>query len=393
MKKQESMDTNYNKQDFQELIEKYLDGKISLEEVKLLVNYYHSFKLENDWVDELGAEEPIKHRMLINILEAIQDEEPQESKIISLLKSNIFKYGAAAAILLFVFFNAVYNSNSLQVQKPAQISVENNTIQIGSNKATLTTEDGTEIILEKGKSYSSKNLSSNGEKLLYNENEKYAKAIVYNYLTIPRGGEFFVKLADGTQVWLNSESKLKFPVSFIEGETRKVELVYGEAYFEVTPSEAHRGAKFQVITGIQEIEVIGTQFNVQAYKDDKIIKTSLVEGKVNVKNNSIEKNLKPGQASYLSVDSGKITVSDVDIENTIAWKKGYFMFNNESLESMTNILSRWYNVVFIFENEKKKHIRFTGVLKRSDNIQKLLNKLEKTNEAFFQIQNNQITIK
>lgn len=388
------MDTNYNKQDFQELIEKYLDGKISLEEVKLLVNYYHSFKQDNDWVEELGPEEPIKNRMLINILEAIQDERPEESKVIRLFKSTIFKYGVAAAVLLFVFFNAVYDRDSLQVQKTIKASVVNNTIKIGSDKATLTTEDGTTIVLEKGKSYSAQNLSSNGEQLVYNNTAESKKAIPYNYLTIPRGGEFFLKLADGTQVWLNSESKLKYPVSFVDGETRKVELVYGEAYFEVSPSTEHRGAKFQVLTGIQEIEVIGTQFNVKAYKDEDVIYTTLAEGKVAVAIGDQREILKPSQQLTLNKLNKNRVVAEVDVYSETAWKKGLFAFKSKNLKEIMQVLSRWYDVDVVFEDKSLENIEFKGVLNKNQNIEEILILIKKTKFIHaYEIKKDRIIIK
>ncbi|SHM07268.1 FecR family protein [Flavobacterium saccharophilum] len=378
MNKQKSMDTNYNKQDFQELIEKYLDGKISLEEVKLLVNYYHSFKQDNDWVDELGPEDPIKHRMLINILEAIQDEEPQQSKVIRLFRSNVFKFSVAASILLFVFFNAVYNDDNLQKIKNPQTIVVNNDIKIGTDKATLTTEDGTTIVLEKGKSYTAKNLVSNGEELIYNKENKAKSEVVYNYLSIPRGGEFFLKLADGTQVWLNSESKLKYPVSFVEGETRKVELVYGEAYFTVSPSTAHKGAKFQVLTGLQEVEVIGTQFNIKAYKDEDLIYTTLVEGKVAVDIADKKEMLKPNQQLILNKSNKNRVIAEVDVYSETAWKKGLFAFQSKTLKEIMQVLSRWYDVDVVFQDKRLENIEFKGVLNKNQNIEEILTLIKKT---------------
>nr|WP_315242282.1 FecR domain-containing protein [uncultured Flavobacterium sp.] len=394
MTKEKSMDTNYNKQDFQELIEKYLDGKISLEEVKLLVNYYHSFKLDNEWVEELGPEDPIKHRMLINILEAIQDEEPQESGIIRLFKSNIFKYGVAAAILLFVFFNAVYNEDNLQKIKTPETSIVNNNIKIGSDKATLTTEDGTTIVLEKGKSYTANNLVSNGKELVYAKATTSKAAVAYNYLTIPRGGEFFVKLADGTQVWLNSESKLKYPVSFVEGETRKVELVYGEAYFSVSPSTAHKGAKFQVLTGLQEVEVIGTQFNIKAYRDEDIIYTTLVEGKVAVEIADQKEMLKPNQQLTLNKLNKNRVIADVDVYSETAWKKGLFAFQSKSLKEIMQVLSRWYDVDVEFEDKSLENIEFKGVLNKNQNIEEILTLIKKTKFIkAYEIKKDRIIIK
>ena len=145
----------------------------------------------------------------------------------------------------------------------------------------MTLADGSKIALEKGTPVQTQNANSNGEELIY-ESSKNTSRLVYNYLTIPRGGQFVIKLSDGTKVWLNSASQLKFPVAFIEGESREVELVYGEAYFEVSPSTAHKGAHFQVYNKKQKVEVVGTEFNIKAYKDESNIYTTLVNGKVNV---------------------------------------------------------------------------------------------------------------
>ena len=155
-------------------------------------------------------------------------------------------------------------------------------ITTGSDKAVLTLEDGSNIELEKGKAFKTNVVNSNGEKLVYNKTNQ--TKITYNYLTIPRGGQYFVKLSDGTEVWLNSESQLKFPVAFIKGQTREVTLVYGEAYFAVSPSTNHNGATFKVMNQGQEVEVLGTEFNIKAYKDEINIYTTLVEGKVTVSN-------------------------------------------------------------------------------------------------------------
>lgn len=329
-------------------------------------------------------------KALINVLNKIDEEQKPVKK----LTPYWIKYAAASIIILLM--TSIYFSNEHGLFSSPEPTIKVLApIVAGSNKAILTLENGVEVPLEKGKNFTNKNLSSNGSDLVYDSSNTLPsdKKGHYNYLTIPRGGQFFLKLSDGTKVWLNSESKIKYPVTFLKNKIREVELVYGEAYFEVSPSTLHNGAKFKVNSSQQSIMVLGTQFNVKAYKNDNVISTSLVEGKVNVKNSSSEKNLKPGEASYLNLDSGDITVKKADIENAIAWKNGYFIFNNEPLEDMTTILSRWYNVVFIFENQKKKDIRFTGVLNRSDDIQSLLKKIQKTDEAVFDIQNNRIIIK
>src|SRR5690606_40703343 len=123
--------------------------------------------------------------------------------------------------------------------------------------------------LEKGDSIQTHNAISNGEEIIYNNNT--SRQLVYNYLTIPRGGQFQLTLSDGTRVWLNSETQIKYPVSFTDGESRQVELVYGEAYFEVSHSTEHKGSDFIVYNQNQEVQVLGTEFNIKAYKDDSNI--------------------------------------------------------------------------------------------------------------------------
>ena len=245
-------------------------------------------------------------------------------------------------------------------------------VEPGKGKAILTLEDGSTIVLGKGKSYTSSNLISNGEKLVYNSVVNSNSKNVFNYLTIPRGGQYFVKLSDGTKVWLNSGSKLKYPVSFLEGETREVELVYGEAYFDVSPSTDHKGSKFKVLNQSQEVEVFGTEFNIKAYRDDNNIYTTLVEGKVRVNFEGKKQYLKANQRSILEINNQTITVADVDVYNEISWKEGVFSFEDLTLREITKVLSRWYDVDFVFLNKSIENKKFVGVLDKNQNLEDIL---------------------
>lgn len=287
----------------------------------------------------------------------------------------------------FINFNVTNNKS-----KNTIVSDE---INIGSSKAILTLNNGEKISLEKDKKYSSENVKSNGEQLLYNQNNKSKQKISYNYLTIPRGGDFFVQLADGTKVWLNSDSKLRYPDRFNIGEPRVVELLYGEAYFEVSPSTKHNGDAFNVISKNQEINVLGTHFNIKAYPEDNQILTTLIEGSVNVKSGKFTRILKPNQQSLIAENSKLIKVIDVDVSQEIAWVKGMFSFNEESLEDMMKVLSRWYDVEVVFESTKCKKYLFTGVLEKTSSIKGFLKLIEATseNEVIFEINNKKVTIK
>ncbi|MBD0824943.1 FecR family protein [Aestuariibaculum marinum] len=367
--------TEMNNKFFRRLIERYLEGETTADELKLLVNYYESFQKENEWVEALGPEHVIKERMLVNILEAIKDdEEIKQPKVISIFRSAYVKYAVAASILAFVaIYTFINNGTGSIVQEDA---IVNTSIEVGTNKAVLTREDGSNITLEKGEQLAFDNLESNGEELVYTNKEPASKAIAYNYLTIPRGGQFFVKLSDGTQVWLNSESKLKYPVAFVDGEKRMVELLYGEAYFDVSPSTAHKGSKFMVTNNNHEIEVLGTEFNVKAYSNESNITTTLVEGKVNVKYQDEDHILLPNQQSVLDRSNNIITFNEVDVFHEISWKEGIFSFNNKTLKDIMMVLSRWYDFNVEFKNKAVENELFVGTLGKDEKIENILKNLK-----------------
>ena len=371
MKKEE-----VDKQDFQALIEKYLDGKTTLEELKLLVNYYESYQHEHAWVEALGNEDAVRNRMLINILEELENSE-KTVKVIPIYKKPLFKYAVAASLIAFVSLTFFFkNEDTNEAEIKVVDTIIKPVIEIGTDKATLTLGDGSQIALEKGTSFQRQNTTSNGEEIVYESGKSKSDIIEYNYLTIPRGGQFSIKLSDGTQVWLNSESKLKYPVKFVEGKLRKVELVYGEAYFAVSPSSAHKGAKFMVFNDSQEIEVIGTEFNVKAYKDESNVYTTLVEGKVAISIDDRKQHLVPGQQLYLDKTSKTLLIKSVDVYNETAWKDGVFSFENKTLKEMMEVLSRWYDVEVIIENKSIENEEFVGVLRKNQNLKEILTNIK-----------------
>jgi transmembrane sensor len=291
-------------------------------------------------------------------------------------KRNLFlkriSIAASIIILLGVSFTQFIGDNKIQEDEFIPTN-----IQVGSSKATLTLEDGSQITLEKGKSFKTQNAKSNGNEIVYVEDRNRKKEITYNYLTIPRGGEFFIKLADGTQVWLNSESQLKYPTTFIEGKTRQVELVYGEAYFDVSPSTEHKGSKFKVINKSQEVNVLGTEFNIKAYRDEANIYTTLVEGKVAVSIDNNRQNLIPNEQLNYSLKSKTFSVEKVDVYNEISWKEGVFSFEEKPLKEIMKVLSRWYDMEVVFENKSLENIKFFGVLDKKQKIVEIMETIKK----------------
>ena len=285
-----------------------------------------------------------------------------------------WKYAVASSILLIVALT-VFLNNENDLSQFIESIIANNRIETGTDKAILTLESGEEVTLIKGTSFQTQNAASNGEAIIYNKTA--SKDITYNTLTIPRGGQFQVTLSDGTEVWLNSESQIKYPVAFKDGNTRRVELVYGEAYFDVSPSTVHQGSKFKVFNNAQEVEVIGTEFNIKAYKDEANIYTTLVEGKVAVTYENKNQNLLPNQQSNLNLNTNDFIIAEIDVYNEISWKDGVFSFERKPLKEIMKVLSRWYDMEVIFNDKSLEGVRFFGVLGKDQNIKEILETIKK----------------
>lgn len=285
------------------------------------------------------------------------------------------RYAAAAILIIalastFLLRDTIFNG---KIESTTPIIV-NNQIEPGIDKATLTLETGETVALEKGTQFKTQNATSNGEEIIYDNSTSHE--LVYNYLTIPRGGQFQMTLSDGTRVWLNSETQLKYPVSFTDGESRQVELVYGEAYFDVSPSNEHKGSDFKVYHSQQEIQVLGTQFNIKAYKDETNIYTTLVEGKVVVNYQGKTQSLSPGLQSDLNSLTNMLSVSAVNVYNEVSWKEGIFSFHRKSLKDIMTVLSRWYDMDVTFVDLDLGNVGFNGVLTKDQKIEDILDNIK-----------------
>ncbi|MCK0131666.1 FecR domain-containing protein [Flavobacteriaceae bacterium F08102] len=278
---------------------------------------------------------------------------------------------AAATIALLISLPFVLKKTGTSTVKTP---IQELQIIPGSDKAILTLGDGQHIPLEKGKKFENSVINSDGENLVYTPQTKPTEKLSpqFNFLTIPRGGEFHITLADGTNVWLNSASKLKYPVHFDEGLPREVELLYGEAYFDVSPSTEHKGSKFLVRSGKQKIEVIGTEFNIKAYQDETQIYSTLIEGEISLITRSQTKTLNPGQQAIVTNTGELIKLQNVDTFNVVSWRKGVFSFEREPLSKIMKVLSRWYDFETTFKTESLKNIEFTGILDKTQQIEDIL---------------------
>lgn len=207
----------------------------------------------------------------------------------------------------------------------------------------------------------------------------------WNTIVVPRGGEYELVLADGTRVWLNSESRLTYPVRFT-GELREVKME-GEICFDVARKEEQ---PFVVRTADLAVKVLGTLFNMEAYPEDSRVTTTLVRGKVEVAVGDKTQVLQPDQ--QLSVEAGRFTLKQVVAEDYIGWTNGLFHFTEASLEEIMTKLARWYDVEFFFAKPDLKEAHFSLDIQRYENIATILSKLEKTGRARFRVSGKTVVI-
>ncbi|MFA5816443.1 MAG: FecR domain-containing protein [Bacteroidales bacterium] len=257
-----------------------------------------------------------------------------------------------------------------------------NDIEPGGNKAVLTLGDGSIIVLDSARNgllatQSSTNVVKLEDgRLAYSSSSNKPAEVVYNTITTPRGGEYQIMLPDSSKVWLNSQSSIRFPVSFTGGE-RHVEIT-GEAYFEVVK---YNKMSFTVSVNEMTIKVLGTRFNIRAYRDENVTETTLVEGSVQVARGEARAILNPGQQASLDSTGQISVVNNVDINQVLAWKNGLFLFNSADIVTIMNQISRWYNVDIDYEGDLPNEL-FSGIVSRNSNISKVLIILEQAGIKF-----------
>lgn len=230
-------------------------------------------------------------------------------------------------------------------------------------------------------------LETTGGKVEYRQEKTQPATLIFNTLEIPRKGEFQLVLADGTKVWLNSESCIRYPVAFA-GKERRVYL-QGEAYFEVSKNKE---IPFIVDMGKAAIQVLGTSFNARAYRDEPRVYATLAEGKIQLEAGQGSLILQPEEQGVVELASGELTRKKVDIHLYTGWKEGRFIFQEQTLEEMMNTLSRWYDIQVFYENPAVRKVTFSGNLKRYDSFDKIIGMLEMTGMAHFKVNGNTIII-
>ena len=232
-------------------------------------------------------------------------------------------------------------------------------------------------------------VASSGQGIVYEGNGKGEVKEEYNKLVTPTGGEYFLTLSDGTRVFLNAASELKYPVEFVGGK-RVVDLD-GEAYFEVRKDSLR---PFIVRVNGAEVTVLGTSFNVNTYGDDGLIYTTLVNGSVRIlsEKNGQEEVLTPGMQGVMNIQTGQLTVREVDVESYVTWREGRFVFRTMTLDLIMRQLQRWYDFEVFYQNPELKEYEFRGVIKRDMDLDKVLSVIKATTNVDFEVKGKVITI-
>ena len=307
-----------------------------------------------------------------------------------------WQWGMAAAVAVAVIVGCFYLFPKDNRQDTMPLAITEQPIKAGSARAVLKLEDGRVVdldtLMQGAKVGNLEAVKVDERRLSYmakgKTDGKKKKELVYNEVQVPRGGEFDLVLADGTIVWLNAASKLRYPVEFT-GKERRV-FLEGEAYFAVTKNA---DAPFRVEVSRQTVEVLGTEFNVSGYVEEEVVYTTLVTGKVRVASDSGEDiALMPGEQSVLDCRDGHLDKQKVDVEKVVAWKKGMFILEEQTLEVIMQKFARWYDMEVFYRDAELKKIVFKGVVPRYAELREVLNILEKTNEVKFDIQGRRVIV-
>lgn len=380
-----------NKEELKSLLEKFDAGHCTAEEVGMLESWYLQWRTDEE-IDlaDAEAEQRIDH------IWSRLDEDPEVQKT----PLRLWPRFAAAAVILIALSSALFFYLHRGGSTPAMIAKQD--VPAGGNKAYLTLADGKRIVLndaangqlakETGVAIS----KSAGGQLIYTLSDQGTAQTTqprYNKIETPKGGQYQVVLPDGTKVWLNSASSLRFPAMFTNLKKREVELD-GEAYFEVAHNKKQ---PFIVKTARQELSVLGTHFNLSSYAEEEVTKTTLLQGAVLIHRlgaivNPVEGKdfavLKPGQQATLRQH---IQTGPADIEMATAWKDGNFLFNELDLKSILQQLSRWYDVEVDYSHVPENRF-FTVFISRSVNLSKVLEMLEIAGGIQFEIDHKTIKV-
>ncbi|WGQ08925.1 FecR domain-containing protein [Pedobacter gandavensis] len=365
------------------LVERYLKKQLTDQELELFAGLLSTGKLDNQLLRAWNADAEITEADELDFNRSQQRRFLWPKAIAA----------AAAVVLMVLSVGGYFYFQNKSVETENRLAVNTHDVDPGGNKATLTLADGSTISLtdanngELAKQSGVKISKSKNGELVYSVIASDASSLAFNTISTPKGGIYQVNLPDGTKVWLNAASSIKFPTTFAQLSQRKVELE-GEAYFEVAKNKK---VPFVVSTGGQQVQVLGTHFNISSYSDEGELKTTLLEGSVKVMAaNTIV--LKPGQQSNLKRNgSGDLKVSTANIAQVMAWKNGFFHFEKENLHEVMRQLSRWYDIEVIYEVDRHDD-EFMGDIPRGIKLSEAL-KILSFEGTQFRIEGRKLIVK
>jgi transmembrane sensor len=359
---------------FTQLLNKYAEGTATAQENQLVEAYLTELEKGPVTPRTPKQEAALQARLLKRIQNTTHHK---KAPVISI---RTWKIAAAAVILFAILGGYLYTTRQQPAEKP-DIAITTD-LKPGSDKAILTLADGRQIVLTDAANGA---IASQGNvkvikldgQVSYQPSSNGQQPVLYNTITTPRAGQYQLILSDGTKVWLDAESSIRFPNAFTDAE-RKVELT-GQGYFEV----AHNPKKpFHVAAADMDVQVLGTHFNIMAYQNEEAIKTTLLEGRVKVqKGAGPSAILKPGAQARLNREGQLTTIADADLEQAMAWKNGIFQLQGTSIRELFRQIERWYDVDVIYQgtipNEK-----LDGKIPRNVNASTVLAALQYTGIRF-----------
>lgn len=400
-----------NKQEFLQLLDKYLNHTATDDEIRMLMNYYQSFQDANDWnEEELGSSTGLEIKMLDRLKASMNENEP--AAVYPLRRR---RWTVAAAVVIGLLSAATWLiSDFANRDKPvANVDFTDQMSVPAGNKVTLTLDNGRIIVLDSVGNgvvaHAGNMLIRKKDSVLTYEssaanNDADASPVAYHTITVAKGSQYQLVLPDKSRVWLNTASSLRFPSEFHESE-RKVE-VSGEAYFEVA-KDKNKPFRVDILaehkTGGRRatVEVLGTQFNINAYDDEETMKTTLLEGSVKIIPDADEKDaaagsqiLSPGQQALLvsrDMEKSRLKIQPANLEEVMAWRSSLFNFNNADIETIMREIARWYNVEVVYE-QKTGSRNFSGKINRNMRLTNVLKILEQSN-IHFKVKGNTVIVR
>lgn len=372
------------------IIRKYLQHKATEAEIHFLEEHFNYFERNNGIIDELTEQE--RDALEKELLGKIRRNISKNRQVHAIYKTQWFKIAATVLVLCLIgtlTYLGFFQKKSLQTNTTVASTTVTD-LTPGTEKARLVLADGSVIVLDTA-STGLLALQSNARiekradgQLVYTVNGKPAE-LQYNTLNTPRGGQYHLRLPDGTEAWLNASSSIRFPVAFVNNE-RRVKIT-GEVYFEVAKDKSR---PFRVASGDLVVEALGTSFNIMAYSDETSMITTLIEGSVKVQKGEKSAILSPGQQADINTEGSLQVLEGADIDQVVAWKNGWFEFNSTRLDEIMKQISRWYDVDVVFEGPVPDET-FSGIVSRKSNVSQVLGIMEKSGVKF-KVETDKITV-